>query len=253
LVACSDHSGPQAEGPELVIAGRLETDLGAPIEGGLVWVTVWDVNKSVPRADSVLLTDAAGRFAGTLVIDSLLATGFLQIDVRPPLGSGLTRAFGYDALGFDAAGRADTSGILFTVSQVAPPVPEGDPASLDPALLQGMFSGETVPPATMTGVAYLDLDLTPTADSVYGRYDIDFSASTACGDGNGDVSGEVRNDTLFLRLVSDSFPGWDGIVKVNSFIAMTYSASADTLILRYPSASGPCSWGSPAALRLIRQ
>jgi hypothetical protein len=116
-----------------------------------------------------------------------------------------------------------------------------------------MFSGQTVPPQTMTGVAYLDLDLTPAADSVHGRYDIDFSASTACGDGNGDVSGEVRNDTLFLRLVSDSFPGWDGIVKVNTFIAMTYSASVDTLILRYPPASGPCPWSSPAPLRVIRQ
>lgn len=254
-LACSDHDdvGPEPLPAGLAIQGRVVTDQGVPVEGTSVWLRIWDAGQQNSRAEATLITDAAGRFAGTLLTNGALATGSVQADVQPPLGSGLSRASGSGPITFDAHGHADTSGVLFTVSQVAPPVPQGNPSPLNPALLQGAYSGQTVPPETLIGVAYLDLSLTPVADSVYGRYGIDFSASTTCGDGNGDVSGQVRNDTLFLRLVSDSFPGWDGIIKVNTFVATTYTTSADTLILHYPQSSGPCPWGSPAPLRLIRQ
>ena len=252
-LACSDTGSDPDEPPGLTVAGRIETGSSVPVVAAEVWLRVWDTTTATPWANVTLITDSAGRFSAVLPIDTLLASGYLQADVTPPFGSGLSRGFAWVTLTFDSLGQADTSGLAVVVTQLAPPIPEGPPSALDPALLTGDYSGSTVPPSTIVSEVYLDLSLTAVGDSVHGRYDIDFSASTACGDGFGQVTGNVLNDTLFLRLASDSFPGWGGTPLVNSFIATTYSASADTLILHYPASPGQCPWGSPAPLRLIRQ
>ncbi len=252
LLACSEDGTGPGEKARFTIAGLIETDLNVPVSQASVWIRVWDT-AGVPRADRALISDAAGHFSATIPMDTMLAAGFLQLDVQPVLGSGLGRGFGYAPVTFNNSGQADTAGVTIQVTQVAPPIPNGNPATLDAALLAGDYSGETVPPQTIVSAAYLDLSLTPAADSVHGRYDISFSASTTCGNGLGDVAGQIRSDTLFLLLISDSFPGWGGVHLVNDFVATTYSVEADTLILHYPAANGPCSWGSPAPLRLVRQ
>ena len=253
-ISCTNEAIQPENLPGLILDGVVETTLGSPIVGATVVVAVWDSTFNSALVNVTLMTDANGRFGGHFDMDTILVYGTLQAEITPSFGSGLSTGFIFSRLTFNSAGQADTSGIRVALPQLEPPVPEGPALSLTAALLEGGdYYGQTVPPRSNTGEAYLDLvGLTATGDSVHGRYDIDFSASTACGDGNGDVSGRVINDTLYLRLVSDSFPGWDGVVKVNHFIANIYTPSADTLILRYPASSGPCSWGSPAPLRLVR-
>jgi hypothetical protein len=250
LPACSE-SEPDLDAPGLELAGIVQDTLGVPIAGASVWVRIWD-NTPNPRGESTLITGPNGHFSGSIPVNTLLELAQVQFDVEPPLGSGWSRGFEFRLVPFDEAGRAEISGVDLRVIRREPPVPEGPPAPLAAADLAGDYTGQTVHPTTIVGGVYLDLTLTSAGNSVAGRYDIDFDASTVCGDSFGSVTGAVQNDTLFLRLTSDSFPGWNNVPLVNDFIVTTYAPGADTLILTYPQAVGDCPWGSPAPLRLIR-
>lgn len=250
LFSCSE-SAPNLDTPGLELDGVVRDTLGVPVASASIWVRIWD-NTPEPRGEATLTTGANGHFSGSIPVNTLLDMAQAQFDIEPPLGSGWSRAVQFLPVTFDEAGRADTSGLVFSVIRREPPVPKGPPAPLAAAELAGNYTGQTVHPTTIMGGVYLDLALTPIGDAVTGRYDIDFDASTACGDGAGNILGFVLNDTLFLQLTSDSFPGWNRVPLVNDFIGTTFAPGADTLILTYPAGSGDCPWGSPAPLRLIR-
>ena len=250
LHACSE-SDPDLDAPGLDLDGIVRDTLGVPVAGASIWVRIWDSTPH-PRGEATLITGANGHFSGSIPVNTLLDLAQVQFDIEPPLGSGWSREVEYLPITFDEAGRADTSGVVFRVILREPPVPNGPPAPLAAADLTGNYSGQTVHPTTIVGGVYLDVALTSIGDAVTGRYDIDFDASTVCGDGAGSVLGFVQHDTLFLELTSDSFPGWNNVPLVNGFFATTYAPGADTLILTYPATAGDCPWGSPAPLRLIR-
>ncbi len=250
LFACSE-SAPDLDAPGFEFDGMVRDTIGVPVPGASVLVRVWDTTPQ-PRGEATLTTGANGRFSGSIPVNALLDLAQVQFDIEPPLGSGWSREVVFLPITFDDAGRADTSGLVLSVILREPPVPEGPPAPLVAADLTGDYNGQTVHPTTMSGGVYLDLSLTPIGDAVTGRYDIDFDASTVCGDGAGSVLGFVQHDTLFLQLTSDSFPGWNNVPLGNSFFATTYAPGADTLILTYPAEAGDCPWGSPAPLRLVR-
>ena len=254
IVACNDGAIDPENLSGLTIDGLVETSPGSPIGNATVWLRVWDSSKTITWVDTTILTDGSGRFGGQFPIDTILVVGSFQADATPPFGSGNVAGGTFFPLTFNPAGQADTSGIRITLPRLEPAVPDGPVLPLTAALLEGAdYLGRTVHPTPNVGGAYLDLlGLTATGDSVHGRYAIDFDASTACGNGNGDARGRVVNDTLYFRLVSDSFPGWDGILKVNSFTATTYTPTADTLIVRHEIPTGSCPWGAPAPLRLVR-
>lgn len=254
-LACGDipTTGPEPLGPGLTVSGILELAGGTPVDSAAIWLRIFDSTWGGPWSQVTVPTVGSGRFAAELLLDTTLTSGKLQIWAQPPLGSGIGRAYRARDLVFDSMGRAEAVGLSIQVQQLTPPVPHGPIAALDPALLLGRYSGETVPPETHSGRAYLDLEITSASDSIFGRYDIDFSATAACGGGDGTLTATITADTLHILLVSDSFPGWGGIPLVTRFLATTYSVGADTLILRYPDDAGDCTWGIPAPLRLIRE
>lgn len=253
IAACSDANSTNDDEPSLTVAGQVLSDSGVALEGTSVLLRVFDTTVGGVHASRTILADSAGRFAVVLPIDTLLSSGLFQANILPPIGSGYGSASRFEMVYFDSIGQADLAQLSIIIVRQEPPVPEGPPAALSAAALVGDYSGESVSPITFSGVAYLDLSLTALGDSVHGRYAIDFSASTACGNGAGEVSGNVLNDTVHLKLVSDSFPGWDGTHRVTFMQANTYVISADTLIVTYPENPGDCPWGSPAPLRLMRQ
>jgi hypothetical protein len=250
LFACSE-SATDLDAPRLDLDGVVRDTLGTPVAGASIWVRIWD-GTAQPRGEATLITGPNGFFAGSIPVNTLIDQAQLQLIVQPPLGSGWSREIRYLPITFDAAGRADTAGMVIPVILREPPVPTGSPAALAAIDLTGSYTGRTVHPTTIAGGVYLDLALTSIGSAVIGNYDIDFDGSTVCGNGTGSILGFVQHDTLFLQLTSDSFPGWNDAPLVNGFFATTYAPGADTLILTYPSQPGDCPWGSPAPLRLIR-
>jgi hypothetical protein len=252
ILACSETVGNlNVPTPRVEVSGSVQSDSGDAIADASLLLRVFDTVVGNVHASRTVLTDAAGHFGATLSLDSLPPGAYLQASMLPPLGSGFSEETFQERLAFDPRGRAGISHDFIT-GRVEPPVPAGAPLPLTAALVVGHYGGQTVHPMTFSGLAYLDLSLTARGDSVHGRFQIDFSATTACGNGLGDVTGEVRNDTLFLQLVSDSFPAWDKPRLITFLYANSYTASADTLILRYPVPAGDCTWGSPAPIRLAR-
>lgn len=218
-----------------------------------VTIEVYDTLFLGPIGAATVGTDGAGRFAAEFALDSGLTTGQLFVYGRPPLGSGMQYATLWRALELDPTGRTTVDDISLQVRQIAPPVPPGN-VPIDPLGLLGHYSGETIPPESRTGRVYLDLDITGAASvGIVGRYAIDFSGTAVCGNNTGDLIGFVRADTLYLRLVSDPYPGWNHVTLFNHYLATTYSSSLDTLILWYPDERGDCNAGRPSPLRLVRE
>ena len=92
--------------------------------------------------------------------------------------------------------------------------------------LLGHYAGQSVAPLLSYVIVYLDLDVTGTAGSVSGRYDIGYNATTTAPPGT--ILGAVLLDTLRLQLTSDSTPGQPRYVA--SIKAIATSSTADTLI-----------------------
>lgn len=248
--ACQSDEEPGAP-PAATVTGTVRTGSGLPVPAASVLLRVWDSNDAL-QGSVTAVTDRTGRFSSSFALDSVLADGYLLIDVEPELGSGISRGYGGGALAFDPAGRTEFTSAAITVEQLAPPAPEGPPVAMNPATVIGGYAGRTIPPETMQGGVYLELSLTSVVgDSVHGRYDIGFDATATCGDGLGTVDGAIEGDTLRLRFTSDPWAGGSGLVT--HFLALTYSTAADTLILRYPPEAGDCNVGEPAPLRLVRQ
>lgn len=248
---CTEQE-PNQSGPTLVLEGRVADTSGVVIEGASIWVRLWDTT-GTQLADDTLWTDGAGEFSGLVSVAAAPDSTNAFLFVLPPWGSGWGADDHPVPVRFDKAGRAERTNLLLSMIRREAPVPSGPPSPLAAADLAGEYSGQTVHPINKVGGAYLDLSFTPVANGAFGRYAIDFDASTVCGDGQGSVTGLVVRDTLFLRLTSDSFPGWNREPLINEFIATTYIPGADTLILTYPGEGGDCPWGFPAPLRLGRQ
>lgn len=250
--ACASEPAPPT--PALSIAGVVTFE-EQPVPGATVWLRLWDSRVlrdptpgQVPLVEDTAVTDADGRFNSRLELDTLLTDGLLDGFVTPPFGSGLTDIH-FDVFPtFDETGRRDTT-VVFTVDRAEPPVPSGPTVPLDPARLVGSYVGETVPPYTLDGAAYLTLQI-DSADAAgpFGGFHIDFSATTACGEGQGPIEGSFGGDTLHLRIVAGPPP------YLQDFLVTSYDPANDTLIVHYPAGdSGACPWGSPAPLRLVRQ
>jgi hypothetical protein len=250
LVACGETStAPLPQGPHLTLQGTVTTS-GTPIAAAEVWLRLYGDSAVIAQADTTPVTDNAGRVATTLSLDSVFRTGHLDVYVRPPYGSGLEVHRSTEPLSFDPDGIATLS-FTTPVLRAAPPVPSGSPAHFDPATLLGLYAGATVPPEPLTGTTFLTVEITSTSPSLVGRYSIDFTGSVTCGNGAGTVLGIYAADTVALRLVGDT-------VQLTPLVetrlqAVTFDATADTLILSYPPNAGDCDYSQPAPLRLVRQ
>jgi hypothetical protein len=229
----------------------LVTNEGQPLPGTTVWLRLWDASSSlqqVPLIEDIVVTGSDGRFSSRLELDTLLADGRIDGFITPPFGSGLADRFFDVVPTFDETGSGDTT-VVFSVERAEPAVPSGPTVPLDPALLVGSYVGETVPPYTLDGAAYLTLQIdSANAAGPFGGFQIAFSATTACGEGQGPIEGSFGGDTLYLRILAGRPP------YLQDFLVTSYDPANDTLIAHYPAGdSGACPWGSPAPLRLVRQ
>lgn len=255
LCACADggNTALDSDHPRIRLAGVVSAE-GSPLPHTALSLRVQDTVFQI-LAERVDTTDATGTYSITVPLDTVLEHAWLFLQVVPLYGSGLGTRLLISPIDLDSFGTLDSTGTIVIVPRVDPGVPHEALQPLTATQVAGTFTGRSIPPLNpLVGGAFWTFTLRTDGDSLVGRYEADFQATTICGNGVGSVTGHILGDTLHLRMVSDSFTGDDIGTRVTLFTAVTYAPSADTIILTYPGQPGPhpCTWGSPAPIRMIR-
>lgn len=256
LIACGDDNGatPDAPASTIHLEGSVTLE-AAPLASTVITLRVQDT-LFADLATVETTTTAAGTFAFSLQLDTLIESSRLSLIVMPPYGSGIRARMVLFPLQHNPAGAADSTDLAFAMIRDEAAVPTGPTQPVTAVALAGFYSGRSVAPLFPSrGGAFWDLELLAQGDSMVGTYESDFTASTTCGNSLGTLTGRVSGNTLQLRMISDSFSGDDIGRRVTLLNAVAYTADLDTLILTYPTQPGPnpCAYGSPSPLRLIRE
>lgn len=249
--ACSDDDPGPPMGSGTVMGVFTDSE-GNPIRQAPINLTATDTSNANDLGFRTLTTNAAGQFSTTFEYPVANFPVKVLLRATPPMGSGMRDILLFDSVLALPPGRSsDTLAYALHAIQEEPSVIGIPAAPLDQAVLRGNYSGKSVPPqGALQLTVFLDLAITATTGSVSGRYDIDYSATTATPAGT--IVGAVLLDTLRLQLTTDTIP--DVPVRVASLKAIATSASADTLIA-WPD---PCDtltsdcWLGAAPIRLVR-
>ena len=248
VAGCSEND-PNPVNAIGVVQGVFKDPGGSPIANAPVELVLTD-SASAEVGRRALATNAAGQFSTRFDLPPTTFPVSVQFLAQPPIGSGMGDFFSYDNPLALSPGRL-TGTLTYDINaiQVEPSVNNVAAAPLAQDALLGRYSGATVPPygPPYYIIIYLDLDITGTAGSVSGRYDIDYNAPVVTPDGT--ILGAVLLDTLRLQFTGDTVPGEPR--KLASFKAIATSSTADTLIA-WPDPCTPDCWLNTAPLRLVR-
>lgn len=245
--ACGDDD-PGPVGETLTVEGVFLDPHGNPLAGAPVTMYVSDTLLGETIEFRTVSTNASGAYS----TEFSWSPGKFPVDVRltamPPWGSGMSAAFDEGRVTLPPGRTAATGSFNLQAVQVEEAVNNIVPASFAQGALLGQYHGQSVSPHLYGVIVYLDLDITSTAGSVSGRFDIDYNATTAAPDGA--LLGAVLLDTLRLELTGDSVP--DQPRTRASLKAIATSSTADTLIATPDPCSADGCWLYLAPIRLVR-
>lgn len=251
--ACSDDSTAPRDALHVVVAGVVETEDGGPREGANVVVSLHHEDGPLLSNVGSAVTDADGAFSIELELDSLPVASepLLGASVSLEIGSGypVAREYGRPV---EVAGGGETIRHDVVLTRAEDPVPASPGSVLDPdRLLIDMYFGTTVHPQQLGFESMLWMRVDSVSDQFYGRWRLQYAATTVGGEGP--FEGAIANDTLWLVLAdtANGVPGGNCGGTFDLAVAAT-STTADTVIATLTRGTATACHVDEAPFRLSR-